>query len=187
MQTVRVRKMRAGTAELLRGLVHHIDKGRNIAADCLGDHVRRLVGRNDHQIIQRVAQTELLADLQPHLSAGFRDSFNRGIRDRKLQTVEQVAGVFQGDQAGHNLRQAGRIDPLLRVLCIDHNAGVQLQQKGRGTARLIFRSVLQQNVPVLGRVVRPGDLRLFRLRRRLAASVCSSRQRKNAQEQTQEE
>ena len=63
VQTVRIGKMRAGHAELLRLSVHQLDKARRIAGDVLRNHVAGLVCGRNHNTVQQLTQAELLAHL----------------------------------------------------------------------------------------------------------------------------
>ena len=180
--------MRSRAAQRLCGLVHHVHEIRDTAAHGLGDHVRSLVGGHDHQIIQAVAQRHGLAHLQAHDAARIRDALHGGLADRDLHGIQHVARVFEGDEAGHDLGQAGRVDGFLCVFGIDYDAGIQLQQQGGITTRVVFRRIVQQVYAVFGRVVGPGDLggRGAALRL-IVRSPCGHGKRGGQQDQSQQQ
>ena len=161
MQTVGVGKMRLGAAQLRSRLVHQTDEGGNISGHVFRDHVTGLVGGVDHQIIQQVPQGQPLARLEAHLASGLRNSGQRRLGNRD-HFIQVLARILQGHHAGHDLGQAGRIDPALRVFGVDHDAGIELQQQGCLAARLVSRRSGEQIFPIAARIVRPGGGGLLR-------------------------
>ena len=67
MKAVRICKVCVDAPQLLRLLVHHFRKGRNAAGGIDRDRVSEVIGRFQHQAVQRLAQGDLFSRLDPQI------------------------------------------------------------------------------------------------------------------------
>ena len=65
-----VHKMGIGTTDLCRPGIHHIHKAIDGSCDILCDSIRRIIGRFQHQCVQRLAQCHFFSWLDPAVGTG---------------------------------------------------------------------------------------------------------------------
>ena len=111
--------------------VHHGDEVFNRSAHGHRNGVRSLVAGNQHQTVQQVAQRERFALHQPHERAVL------GVPVLELvQSLDLLANgnlgiqtaVFEGDDAGENLRRAGGVQLRIRRTLIDGIRGGEISR-----------------------------------------------------------
>ena len=183
VQTVGIAEMRVEAAKFVGALVHHADKIRNGTGNMLGDDVAGVVAGDDHHAVQQIFQRHLLTDLKPCDARINVQILERGCRNG--HNVGQIA-VFQCQQTGHDLRQAGRIDALVRVLFIDGTARVEIdEERGLGRDRKACprgQQLILRHAVVCRCGIRAVALRLLRVFRRLSVHR-EKRQRQGRQQQ----
>ena len=134
IQAVHAGKAGAGAAQLLCFLVHHGDKGGQVAAgDIAGDDAGRVVGAGHQQAVQQVHAAHRLSDAEVHGAAV-------GVLD-VLELLRQAGGngdlfvqvlaALQKEQGRHHFGQAGNVAGLPGVLVQDGLARVQIEQVDR--------------------------------------------------------
>ena len=128
VQAAGIGEDRAGTADGLGLGVHHLHKGVHAAAaHVVRHHVGRLVGGGQLHGVEQVAQRQGLP--RPDIGVGgvlpVQDVEDID-RRRDGDGVQLILVVFEQQQHGHQLGQAGGGELGLAVLLIDHDVGVQI-------------------------------------------------------------
>ena len=117
--------MRILAAKFIGALVHHPHKIRNGAGNVFRYSVARLVTGGNHHAVEHVFQRHLLTNLQSGCGAVGIKIGQRRFTDRN--DAGKIA-VFQRQKACHDLGQACRIDPFVRILLINDAAGIEVDQ-----------------------------------------------------------
>ena len=97
VQAVGIDEMRFLQAELGRRRVHLVGEALDRAGDAFGDHHRDVVGRLDHQHLQRVAERDLDARAEAH----FRGGHARRAHRHRQRRVERQPAVAHGAAGRH--------------------------------------------------------------------------------------
>ena len=118
--------------QVRRLLVHHLHKGLHGAGHRLGQDVAPLVGRGEHDAVEEAVHRQLL----PGLDAGAAAVGGHG-GDRRLRGGEdgfpgELTAVhrLQHQQAGHDLGQAGGVEPLADVPGVENLLRVRVNEQG---------------------------------------------------------
>ena len=125
MQAVGVGVVGAGHTQGLGLPVHKVDKGFYTSGYVFSDHIAALVGGGNHDAVQKLPQTDLLALHQAGGAAVNAEVFKRRGGDR--QGVVQIP-VFQSQHTGHDLGQAGRVEAQVQFLAVDDGVAVKLDE-----------------------------------------------------------
>ena len=127
VEAVGIDKVGAGAAQIPGGLVHQLHEGLHGAGNIFGDHVAGFVGGFQHQAVEHILQPHLFPGQQTGCAAGFVEVLQVFLPDG--QNIVQIA-VFQSQQTGHDLGQAGGIIFSVGVQLIQHRVGIQLNEDG---------------------------------------------------------
>ena len=131
-QAVGVDKVGVRTPQGRGLLVHLLHKAVNGAGHRLGQDVAPLVGRGEHDAVEEAVHRQLL----PHLDAGVAavrgDGGDRRLRGGEHRLPGQLAAVdgLQHQKAGHDLGQAGGIEPLVDVPGVEDLLRVRVNEQG---------------------------------------------------------
>ena len=134
VKAVGVYKMGVYTAQLLRLLVHHLNKAFLRTADLLRHRVGAVVGRYHDDRIQSLPERELFSRVHPQAAAVLIQAVYRPVRDFYL-TVQ--ISVFQRGLTVHQ-RQVAVADAGLHAVAFDH----QIKVAGRVFHTGIFHAVV---------------------------------------------
>ena len=107
VQAVGIDEMRLMQAQPLRVGVHVVGKGFDRARNAFGDHHRDIVGRLDHQHLERVVERHLGAGPEPHFR---RRHARRASRhdERRIESELAASHRVQGDIDRHQLGERRR-------------------------------------------------------------------------------
>ena len=115
-----------------RLVVHLLHKGLNGAAHRLRQDIAPLVGGGEHDAVEQLLHRQLL----PHLDAGGAavggDGGHRRLRggEHRVHGNHLAVNGLQHQQAGHNLRQAGGVEPLVDVPGVEDLLRVRVDEQG---------------------------------------------------------
>ena len=134
------------TADGRRLIVHHGHKVVNAAAAHIVRHdVGGLVGTGQQHGVEQIAQRLGIspADVRRGSIGGFLpDQIVDVAGCRHRDGVQLVLVLFQHQQTGHHLGQAGRLQLGIAVFVVDHDVGVQVDHIRR--RRRQFRCISRQ-------------------------------------------
>ena len=131
-QAMRVRKVRAGAAELGCALVHQLHEGPDRAGDMLGDDVAGLVGGGEHGAVEQVAEAHGLAGDDAGGAPVLHHALHGALAGRHLVVLRDLAALhgLHGQQHGHHLGEGGGIGPLVRVQRVIYAACLRVREQG---------------------------------------------------------
>ena len=111
----------------LRGLrVHQRDKARAWHGR-LGQRDSGIISRVQKESVEQLADGQALTRPQPHARR-----IPGKLIDRRRNGHDLVEPqVLERDQGGHDLQQAGRGVPAVRIELVQHPAGIEIQENGR--------------------------------------------------------
>ena len=118
-------------AQLPGPLVHPLHKGLLAAGDLFPQRHGAVVGGDHAHRLQHLVHRQLLALLQPDLTAAHGTGVGGGGDDGVVGQLSGVDGLH-GQQNGHHLGDAGRLQLLMLPLAEQHRAGLLLHQQRRG-------------------------------------------------------
>ena len=124
VKAVGVLKRAAGHAERARLVVHHARKRRHRARRVTRERDGGIVAGHEHQAVEQLLNRVRLAGAQIHRRALDRRVFRQDL-DRFVERA-----VFEHNERSHDLRRAGNAEPLVRVLFIEHGAGLGMHDNG---------------------------------------------------------
>ena len=115
-------------AQLRRPLVHLLHKGLRAPRQMLGQGHGRVVGRDHAHRLEHILHRQLLVLLQPDLAAPHGAGVGGGGDGVVVGEASAVDGLH-GQQDGHHLCDAGRLQGLVLVDRVEHLARGLLHQK----------------------------------------------------------
>ena len=142
--------------------IHQIHKCSLAACDVLSQHGCGIVGRANHAAIQQILQRHFFIPAKP---GGNRADGNgiQGFPAHRHHIFQITA--FQGNQRCHDLNHTGWIEPVIRVISINHGLCVQfVQYHGIRRGQQLFTAT-QGQTSLQGTAAQLHGGRIFRLYR----------------------
>ena len=132
MEPVGVGEVGVLHAQLLRPLVHPLHESGDVPGHGDGQGVGGLIGGGYHQAVEQVVDGDLLSGLEVGGGGVLRHAHKGLLRhgDQSVHGQLAPADGLQGQQAGHDLCDAGGIPDIVGVLLVEDLAGVQVHQQG---------------------------------------------------------
>ncbi len=134
-KTVGIEEMRMRHAEARRRLIHLLDEGQFVAAECFGDGDRNVVGGAHDQRAQGVPERKRPANFQTEVCRGLFVRVGRD-EDRGLLRRPVIANGDERQIGGHQLGERGGIPRRIEVFGIEDVAVCGVEHQSGACSRL---------------------------------------------------